>query len=339
MKFPDQAYTNQANDISENAIADSVPIYNNLVEHFKALTLPSESFGEVQRVLQREAASAEFLNKFSRQMYDGLHTEDALGRSFTIEKDRYFSKLANKRPSTFSHSTIAADYLDFFWITCKDDRVSISLDLTPESALKFFREKAFWISGIENDRLLKAVQASLDDALASGKTWDEWKAEANQLFDQFRVEPLTPAQLHTVYRTNLFSAYSSAQLDQIQQMPDRFPLWRYVAILDSVTRPSHAALNDKIFRVGEGPYPPIDYNCRCSGQHIHKYEVDYPAKDGSGKLNQLEPSTNVQLPPTVLDFTDQSGFQAYLARKQATMDARIKSAVTSAISDIVPTPN
>jgi hypothetical protein len=52
-------------------------------------------------------------------------------------------------------------------------------------------------------------------------------------------------------------------------MRDRFPLWQYSAIHDSRTRLSHLELDGRIFRVGEGPIPPIDYNCRCTAIYLH----------------------------------------------------------------------
>lgn len=318
MSFPDQAYTDQAESITENAIGKSIPIYNLLVEYFSGWIQASESFGEVQLVLDREAASPDFIKGFGIQMHDALTTEDALGRSFLVEKDRFYSDRVKKRTAKFAFDGVRADYLDFGLFTLKDDRVKISFDLTPQAAAEYMRTKGFWIAGIENDELLKAIQKSLSDALAAGETWQEWKARADQIFEQFKAQPMEPHRLQTVFRTNLYSAYSSAQLDQIASMPDRFPLWRYVAILDSVTRPSHAALNGMVFNEGEGPYPPIDYNCRCSAQHLHLYQVD---------SENLKPSSDVRLPATVIDFTDPTGFEKYLAERQTSMNPSISRSV------------
>ncbi len=74
-------------------------------------------------------------------------------------------------------------------------------------------------------------------------------------------------------------------------------MWRYVAILDYLTR--HRELNDKVFREDEGPYPPIDYNCRCTAQHLHTFQID---------AEQIATSTNVQLPLTVRRFDVKADF-------------------------------
>jgi SPP1 gp7 family putative phage head morphogenesis protein len=191
--------------------------------------------------------------------------------------------------------------------------VNISFDLTPKDVVDYLRRKVFWISGIENDELLKVIQNRVTEAARTGQSYQQFLDETEKYFEE-----MPNSRPQTVFRVNLYSAYSMAQLDQVDQMRGRFPMWRYVAILDSVTRPAHAALNGKIFRAGEGPFPPIDFNCRCTGQYLHTYQVD---------SERIQPSLDVSLPDHVQHFNTRADFELYLSTRRAGMNPGIRDQV------------
>jgi len=175
---------------------------------------------------------------------------------------------------------------------------------------------SFWVAGIENDAVLKVIQRRLTAAAERGLTYRDWLKEMDGFF-----EKLPASRPATVFRTNLYSAYSAGQLEQIAQMQGRFPKWRYLAILDSLTR--HRDLNDKIFEEGQGPYPPIDYNCRCTAQHLHTFQVD---------AEGISTSPSVKLPPTVRRFDLKADFATYLTRKQAEMHSGMRRNIRDSLS-------
>ena len=87
----------------------------------------------------------------------------------------------------------------------------------------------------------------------------------------------SPRRLRTIYRSNMMSAYNQARyLQQLKDARSR-PYWMYVAVMDSKTRPSHAALNGRVFRfddpIWRSHYPPCDYNCRCRVRALTEGEV------------------------------------------------------------------
>lgn len=330
MKFPDRQYTERANSISENAIEQATLVYNNLVKYFADRVAAAESFGEAQRIVERYAADREFIQQFQSTLFDGMVTEDALARSYLVEKDRAESAAVRKVSARLNVDGVILKAASVGWFALKDDRIRISFDLIPEAAVRFMRERSLWIAGIENDALVKRVQRALEDALAKGETWQDFRRKANQIFDEMKATPLAPHRLQNVFRTNLFGSYAKAQIEQLQSMQDRFPLWRYVAILDSATRPQHRAWNDTIWRIGEGPYPPlrngedggIAFNCRCTAQHIHKYEAE---RLESNKALRIESGSPYSLQQIIAD--EQAAFQRHLSEAQSGMNAEIRAEI------------
>lgn len=200
--------------------------------------------------------SQTFLKQLSKQLQEAIETGESLGRSVIVEKDRVLSK---REPQAL-----------FFVLAAADDRpIRIAFDLIPKEALDYIRYKALTIAGVEHEELRRAVKDAIDKAIREGKTFREFRAEIDQLFDSFGVTRLSNQHIATVYRTNVFTAYSVGAQAQVDTMRDRFPMWRYSAIKDSRTRPDHKELDGRIFRVGEGPVPPIDYNCRCTAIYLH----------------------------------------------------------------------
>ncbi len=344
MKFPDRQYTEQANSISENATEAATPVYNRAVERLRELINASESFGEAQRLTHRHAVDEEFISEFQSRLFDGMTSEDALARSFLVEKDRSFSAAQKKVAAKFNVDGAVVSFKSAGWFVFADKPLKISFDLTPEDAIRQMRERSFWIAGIENQELLNRIQKALEDALREGQTWEDFRKKSNAIFDELKATRLASHRLQTVFRTNLFSSYSKAQIEQLQNMPDRFPLWRYSAILDLATRPAHAALDGTVWKIAEGPYPPlkngtdstgnnivggIAFNCRCTAQHLHAFQIE-ERKDGirvmgEKKTVQVRKGEEYSLQQILAD--EQAAFEHYLSESQSAMNPLVSNAV------------
>ncbi|WP_237043568.1 phage minor head protein [Pseudomonas aeruginosa] len=58
----------------------------------------------------------------------------------------------------------------------------------------------------------------------------------------------SPRRLDTIYQTNMQSAYMAGRYAAAYEARETHPYWMYVAVMDGVTRASHAALHGKVFR-------------------------------------------------------------------------------------------
>ncbi len=177
-----------------------------------------------------------------------------------------------------------------------------------EEAVDFFRAKAFTIAGVSKADLMAEVKDEILSSMKTGGTLKEFRRNADMLFEKHGYDRLSNFRIDTIYRTNMQAAY---QAGRYRQMTDPAivaarPYWRYVAVMDAATRPTHAALNGKIFP-WDDPfwktwYPPNGFNCRCTVQTVSQTELDregwtLETKDPTGGLIEpIDPVAGNKMP-------------------------------------------
>lgn len=147
---------------------------------------------------------------------------------------------------------------------------------TPTAAVKWMREKPFWVTGVLNDRLTNEARGILVNALKTGEplavtveklaaAFEPYRGNPNVLKDG---EPPSPHRLETIVRTNTTDAYNHGRLTEFLR-PDILPFVdgiRYSAILDSRTTPVCRFLHEKIFKPTDPALglliPPNHSSCR-----------------------------------------------------------------------------
>lgn len=109
------------------------------------------------------------------------------------------------------------------------------------------------------------MQAALAGGLRRGEGPGEFKKTIDSEFDKAGLSRLKPSQIENIYVTNTSLAYGAGQMGKMLEVSGDFPYWKYSATMDSITRPGHAALHGKIFKVGDFTFfPPIGFRCRCA---------------------------------------------------------------------------
>lgn len=249
-----------------------------------------------------------------------------------------------------------------------DVNAGFAMTLPPEQAIAYFQSKGvastlgwrdmqdeahavkFAVAGITKLDVLNDLHQGLGSVLANGSTLRQFQDDVEPLLQrkgwlgrglkadengELQGKKLMPYRLETIFRTNIQSAYASGRWQQqMRNVADR-PYLEYNAIMDNRVRPTHAALNGRVFRwddpIWQTIYPPNGYRCRCWVRALNQAQVDkHPIglESSAGRLvtvqqpygtdGEMRPVTAYRDPKTGQLLTPDAGFhlnpgQGYLA--------------------------
>lgn len=181
--------------------------------------------------------------------------------------------------------------------------------LPNEAAIAYFRSKgyvltwswrdmaeeahalAFTVAKSAGFDVLGDIKGALETALAEGQTFrtfanDELvntlrrKGWWGRRFDPETGEAVqlgSYRRLKTIFTTNIRTARAAARYQAMKANARARPYWMYDAVNDSRTRPSHAALDNLVFRhddpFWQTHFPPNGFNCRCVVRALTRNEV------------------------------------------------------------------
>ena len=206
-----------------------------------------------------------------------------------------------------------------------------AIDLKPlpmEEAVQYWRNKvllspgqfarlsneaklhAFAVSGIAKGDELATVYQALQSAIAKGTTYADFQRDIAAVIERRGWTGVRAWRVENIFRTNIQTAYSVGRYKQMRETANRRPYWRYSAVNDSRTRPTHLALHGKVFPADhpfwDTWYPPNGYNCRCgvdslSQFYIDKRGIEVETDDPTGKLIEpIDPETGGKMPARLL---------------------------------------
>ena len=180
--------------------------------------------------------------------------------------------------------------------------IAARLDLEPADAVRFFAAKgearswdytdtwreanvhAFTVAKATTTEVLRTIRAEVAKSIGEGQTFEAFKKALRPRLEELgwwgrqqvldgdtgevsSVQLGSNRRLRTIYQTNVQTAYMAGRYKRyLDNVADR-PYWQYVAVMDSRTRPEHAALNGKVWRwddpIWEVIWPPNGWGCRC----------------------------------------------------------------------------
>lgn len=194
--------------------------------------------------------------------------------------------------------------------------------LAPTEALEFWKAKAqltpaefaeltqqakaraFAVSGLARREQIAAVHGALQEALEKGETLAAFKKRLAPLFEQKGWTGRAAWRVENIYRTNLQSAYQAGRHAQMKATADSRPFWRYLAIKDRRTRPTHLALHGLVFRHDHEFwatwYPPNGFQCRCTVRALSQSQMDRRGLEAQTRTPRLvepfDPASGNRLP-------------------------------------------
>lgn len=206
--------------------------------------------------------------------------------------------------------------------------LSYAIGLKPEEAIRYFEDKgytigfnwhdvearahatAFTVAGVLKQDVLTDIRQGLSDALANGTTLAQFKKDLIPTLQQkgwmgkglvadadgvLEGKQLTPRRLDTIFQTNMQAAYNAGRYEEQLANVEFRPYWERVAVMDTHTRPAHAALNGFTARyddpVWQFMYPPDGYHCRCRVRARSEGDVKrhgLTIQDGSGMIETVQ---------------------------------------------------
>ena len=136
-----------------------------------------------------------------------------------------------------------------------------------DGLLPELRAYAFTITGLDVGDQMAKVRDHIKAVPAGEQTWAQAKKQiAADLVDDLGGKA-SQRRAELLLRTHVFRSYAATRYRNLMQQVDAFPFWQYKTHGDGNVRPSHAALNGKIFPAGhdiwQRIFPPWDWGCRC----------------------------------------------------------------------------
>ena len=178
-----------------------------------------------------------------------------------------------------------------------------------------YRGLAFTVSGYTKAQILKRFYDEILAALEDGNTFSEFRKNMNDFLKAEGYEGLDPLQADLIFRTNIQTAYNVGHYEQMTDpgVMKLRPYWQYDAVNDTHTRPSHLAMDGKVFPadhpVWNTWFPPNGFRCRCTVRTLSKRQVEARGLTVEEKFPAIAPDPHFGTNPAKVKFSpDMKGY-------------------------------
>ena len=243
--------------------------------------------------------------------------------------------------------------------------LNYAIGLAPQKAIEYFKSKgyafswdwhdvwqeahnkAFTVAKAMRMDVLQDIHDAVQNSITSGQTFEQFKKNLTPKLQAkgwwgrklvgstgptgktegaTEVQLGSPWRLKTIYNTNMQTSYMAGKYREMKANVDVRPYWQYIAVMDSRTRPTHAALNGKVFMHDDpfwkSHFPPNGFNCRCrprnlSASGLKRSGAQVESSQGlmsttyeplTQDSNELVPVTTYHDPVTGMDIAPDKGW-------------------------------
>lgn len=186
------------------------------------------------------------------------------------------------------------------------DQSADRLDLdrpTFDALTREAKARAFTLAFVSAVDAIVAVHSAHQAALAEGLTLHEFRERLPQMLETRGWHGERPWHADLVFRQQGMMSYAAGRFAQMRDAG--IAHWKYSALMDGRTRPTHAALDGKVFAMDDRRYyPPWDFGCRCIAEPVFDDELpdeEVVRSDGLvGRRVGSDPVTGeeIHMPPT-----------------------------------------
>lgn len=140
--------------------------------------------------------------------------------------------------------------------------------------------RAFVVAGAMKEDLVADLRNAVAKAIEQGTTLAEFRKDFDQIVDRhgWSYKGQRGWRTGVIYNTNLRMAYAAGKWQQAEQLKERRPYLRYVAILDRRTRQDHKDWHGTVLPIDDPwwktHYPPNGWGCRCTVQQLGPRDLD-----------------------------------------------------------------
>lgn len=139
--------------------------------------------------------------------------------------------------------------------------------------------RAFVVAGAVKAALIEDFHKAVTRAIAEGRTLEQFREDFDRIVAShgWTYKGRRGWRSAVIYNTNMRMARAAGRWEQMQRVKERRPYLRYVAVLDSRTRPHHKAHHGMVLPVDDPWwdtwYPPNGWNCRCTVQQLSERDL------------------------------------------------------------------